>query len=133
MVAALQTGAGHAFAQAALLEKVLLQPAELLVEKVVRLVDEAKGDVGYNFRWTGVGEFAVGLIGYKRLVAEAADIEGFARVFGPDGMVAGAEATLSRPNYARCRRAASKESPPTNPSATSSCTRSGKLFRDVAS
>ncbi len=44
--ATLQAGGGHALAQSAVREEVFFQAADLLVEEVVGLVDEAKGDVG---------------------------------------------------------------------------------------
>jgi hypothetical protein len=42
----LQTGLGHLLTNTAFLDKVFLQAANLLVEEVVCLVDEADGDVG---------------------------------------------------------------------------------------
>jgi valyl-tRNA synthetase len=47
----LQPGAGHSFAEAAFLEKSLLQSAKLLVEKVVGLVEEADEDIRNDLRW----------------------------------------------------------------------------------
>ena len=46
LVAVREAGAGHALAQAALVQEILFQSAELLVEQVVGLVDQADGDVG---------------------------------------------------------------------------------------
>ena len=45
-VAVIEAGAGHAFAEAALVEKILFDAPELLVEKVIGLVNEAHCDVG---------------------------------------------------------------------------------------
>src|SRR6266478_5126561 len=41
-----EAGAGHALAQAALFEEIFLQPAELLVNEVVGLMNQADGNVG---------------------------------------------------------------------------------------
>jgi hypothetical protein len=43
---ALQAGPCHALAQAAVFQEILFEPAEPLVEEVVRLVDQADRDVG---------------------------------------------------------------------------------------
>jgi hypothetical protein len=40
-----EAGARHAFADAAVFEEVLFEAAELLIEQVVGLVDQADGDV----------------------------------------------------------------------------------------
>jgi high-affinity K+ transport system ATPase subunit B len=42
-------GTGHTLAQTASIEKIFFQPAELLVDQVIGLVDEAERDVGHNF------------------------------------------------------------------------------------
>lgn len=41
-----QPGAGHSFAKAAFLHEVFFQAADLPVEEVVGLMDDADGDVG---------------------------------------------------------------------------------------
>lgn len=58
----LQTGAGHPLAQATVLHEIFLQPADLLVEQVVGLVDEAEGDIGHDFRRAGFAELTIGFI-----------------------------------------------------------------------
>ena len=45
-----EAGAGHAFAQAAILYKGLFQPAELLVKEVVGQFDQANHHIGGNRR-----------------------------------------------------------------------------------
>ena len=50
----MEAGASHAFAEAALGKKILLEPPELLVEQVVSLVNEADEDIGDNLRWAGL-------------------------------------------------------------------------------
>ena len=59
----LYASAGHPLAQAPFLDKVLLQATDLLVEKVIRLVNQADGDIGHDLGRTGVTEFAKGLVG----------------------------------------------------------------------
>ena len=44
--AVVEAGAGHSFTKAALFYEVLFQAADLFVQKVVCLMDEAEGDVG---------------------------------------------------------------------------------------
>ena len=59
----MEAGAGHAFAEVALGKKILLEPPELLVEQVVRLVNQADEDVGDNFGRSGLDIGPIGLIG----------------------------------------------------------------------
>ena len=61
--AGLEAGAGHALAQAAFFEEISLETAELLVEEIVRLMDEADEDVGDDLRWAGLEIGPIGLIG----------------------------------------------------------------------
>ena len=63
MPTGLEAGAGHAFAEAALGQKILLEPPELLVEQVVSLVDKADEDIGDDLRWAGFEIGPIGLIG----------------------------------------------------------------------
>lgn len=58
-----ETGAGHAFAEAALFEKIAFEPPELLVEQVVGLVNEADEDVGNDVWRAGLNIGPIGLIG----------------------------------------------------------------------
>jgi hypothetical protein len=83
----LQADAGHAFAEAALLDKVLLQAKELLVSQVVGLVDKADGDVGDHGRGAGLDKLAVVLEGQRRLSPQSADILRFLRVFDFPGRI----------------------------------------------
>ena len=46
LIPVFEAGAGHAFAEAAFLHEVFFEPADLLVEEVVGLVDDADRDVG---------------------------------------------------------------------------------------
>ena len=89
--AVVQAGAGHLLADAAIFHEVLFQMADLLVEEVVGLVDEADGDVGKD---GGGAVFEKGTVGFEGLVrsfAELADIEGLRGIFEPDGEIADAE------------------------------------------
>jgi hypothetical protein len=42
-------GPGHAFAESSISQEIFLQPAQLAIEQVVRLVDQADGDVRHDF------------------------------------------------------------------------------------
>lgn len=87
----LEAGAGHCFAETAFLEEVFFEAADLLVQQIVGLVDEADGDVGQGSGWAIVEEGAIGLKGFVGGLAKLADIESFLGIFGPGGVVAGAE------------------------------------------
>lgn len=72
-----QSRAGHPLTKATGLDKILFQAADLLIEQVVRLMNEAERDIGYNFRRASLHKFPVGLIGLGSLCAEAPDVAGF--------------------------------------------------------
>src|SRR5712671_1990364 len=74
LVAILQAGAGHALAQAALFEEILLQTAKLLVNQVIGLVDEAERDVSHDFGRASFHKLAVVLISLRRLAAQLTDV-----------------------------------------------------------
>ena len=79
-----EAGAGHALAEAALLDKIFFEAEELLVDQVVRLVDQANHDVGNDLRRPGLDEFAVNLVGLGFTASELADKAGFLGIFLPD-------------------------------------------------
>ena len=54
-----EAGAGHALAQAALFQKISLEPAKLLVNQIIGLMNQADGNVGDDFRRAGFHELAV--------------------------------------------------------------------------
>ena len=86
-----EAGAGHAFAEAAFFEEVFFEAADLLVEEVVGLVDEADGDVGEGSGRAVLEEGAIGFKGFAGGFTEFADVERFAGVFIPERLVADAE------------------------------------------
>ncbi len=86
-----EAGSGHAFAQATFVEKILLEPLELLVERVVGLVNETNEDVGDDVAGAGIEKLAIGLIGHILFCAELANIQGFLAVFVPEGVVSHAQ------------------------------------------
>lgn len=91
MVAVLEAGLGHVFAEAAFFDEVFFEAAYLLVEEIVGLVNEANGDVGNDFGRAGFDVGFVGLVGFVILASEFADVEGFFVVFFPDAVTSCAE------------------------------------------
>src|SRR5436190_5798795 len=87
----LEAKSGHALAEAALLEELLFQAAELLVDQVVGLINQAKGDVGYGFWRTSLHKFAVKLICLRGFAANCADKLSFFGILGPNGEVPSAK------------------------------------------
>ena len=94
LFAVVESGFGHLLADAAFFDEVLFQPAALLVEQVVGLMDEADGDVGEDIGRAGVHELAIGLVTLVRSAPEFADVTGFFAVLVPEGVVADAEVVL---------------------------------------
>lgn len=89
-----ESGAGHPLAEATLLNECLLELAELVVEEVVGLVDEAEGDVGDGFGGAGVGEIGIRPIGLIGPMTKSSDIQRFLGVLGPEAEAADAEEVL---------------------------------------
>lgn len=85
---------GHVLAKSSFFQKIFLQPPDLLVEKVVCLVDQADRDVGEDFRRACFHERAVGLIGLIGSFTQPADEECFLGVFLPEWMVADPQKVL---------------------------------------
>ena len=65
-VAALQPNTSHSLAQTAFLNKFLLKPDELLIDQIIRLMDQANCDVRHNFRRSSFNELAVELVTLRR-------------------------------------------------------------------
>src|SRR5207247_10115973 len=90
-VPVLHPSPGHALADAAILEEVLLQAAKLLIEEIVRLVDQADSDVGDDLGGTRFTEGTKGLVGHAGLAAELADKCCFFGILRPELEVSDAE------------------------------------------
>jgi len=54
-------------------EKIFLQPAELLINQVISLVDQAERDVGHYLGRAGLHELAIKLVSLWDLAAKPAD------------------------------------------------------------
>ena len=87
----LQSDAGHALAQSALVHKILLQPDKLLVDQIIGLMNETERDVGHYFGRAGLDELAKVLVTQRSLAAQVADEFRLLGVLIPDLQVAGAE------------------------------------------
>jgi hypothetical protein len=74
----------HAFPEPAFVDKIALQPPDLLIQEVVRLVDETDGNVGDDLGRTSVAEVAVIRI---RLRREAPNKQRFPAVFVPESIL----------------------------------------------
>ncbi len=66
-ISMLEPRPSHAFAETALQEEIALKPADLLIEQIIGLMDEAKGNVGHDFGGTGLAKLAVRLVIRTRL------------------------------------------------------------------
>lgn len=85
---------GHSLAEAAFFDEFPVERFQLLIDQVIRLVDQADCDVGNDLRRPGFEEFAKVLEGQRSLFAQAADVERFAGVFLPEGKVSGPQVVL---------------------------------------
>ena len=90
-IARLQPRAGHPLTQAALLEEVFFKPAQLLVEQIVGLMDQANGDVGRNLRRPSLEELAVNLKGLRDSATKPSDEVRLLRFLFPNRQVAHAQ------------------------------------------
>ena len=70
----MKTHAGHPFAKTTALDEVFLQPAQLLIEQVVGLMDEASSNVRNYFRRTSLYKFTAVVEGLRRLPAKTANV-----------------------------------------------------------
>lgn len=68
-----EAGAGHAFAEAAGLEEFLFELPELLIEQIVRLMDQADEDVRHGFAGAGFNKRPIGLVGLTVARTEFSD------------------------------------------------------------
>lgn len=60
-----EPGTGHRFAQSDLLDEILLEPAELLIEQIIRLMDQADDEIGQHLGRARLEEGAKGFEGYR--------------------------------------------------------------------
>ena len=81
----------HSLADSSVLDEVLFHLANLAIEKVVRLVDKAIGDVRDDFSWARFAEFAVGFVGRVGFASQLAHVERLLGGFAPSGKVAHAQ------------------------------------------
>ena len=94
MAAVFEPCCEHAFAETTLVEKILFEAAKLLIEEIVRLVDETDRDIGDNFGRPGFAKLAIGFVGRVGLVADASHIESLLGILGPKGKIADAKKIL---------------------------------------
>ena len=86
--------AGHPLADSAVADEVLFEAADLLVEEVVGLVEEADGDVRHDVEGAGFGELAEILKGDPGAATETPHIQGLVGIRSPEGLVVDAELIL---------------------------------------
>ncbi len=59
LIAVIQTGFGHSFAKAALFDEFLFQRFQLLIQQIIRLMNQADRDVCNHLCRTGVDELSI--------------------------------------------------------------------------
>jgi hypothetical protein len=69
------------------LDKVALQTTDLLIQKIVRLVNQADSYVGDHLKRAGLAEFAISLIGHMRVASESPNKTGLAALLFPNRKV----------------------------------------------
>lgn len=87
----LEADAGHALAEAALLYEFCFEAGELLVDEVVRLVDETERDICDGLGGPSFDKFPEILVAKRRLFSKLADVDGFFGSLGPDFEITRAE------------------------------------------
>ena len=80
-------GANHALAEPASLDKLVLQTADLPIEQIVRLVDQANSYVRNDLKRAGLAEFAIILVGHIMGAPQAPDKSSLTALFFPDRKV----------------------------------------------
>lgn len=58
-----QVGVERAFAQAAVFGAIVFKASGLLIEEIVRLMDETDRDISDNLGWAGLATLSIGFIG----------------------------------------------------------------------
>jgi hypothetical protein len=84
-------GPSHTFPEPALFDEVALEAADLLIDKIVRLVNQADSYICHHPDWATLAEFAIVPIGRLRITSDAPDKPGLTAVFFPDRKVSYAE------------------------------------------
>lgn len=79
---------GHALAQAALLQKIRFQAAELVVDEVVGLVDETDRNVGDHCGRTGFHKCAIVFEFLRGFPAKFSDVTRLLGILAPLGQIA---------------------------------------------
>jgi hypothetical protein len=77
----------HAFPEPAFVNKIALQPPDLLIEKIVRLVDETDGNICDDLGGASAAELSKIDVTWLRLRREPPNEEGFSTLFLPESMV----------------------------------------------
>ena len=72
----LPPGASHTFAEPARLDKVALQTTDLLIKKIVRLVNQTDSYVRHHLKRAGLAKFAINRVSHLRIASEAPDKSG---------------------------------------------------------
>jgi hypothetical protein len=80
-------GATHTFAESACVNEVALQTADLLIEEIVRLVNQTDRYIRNYLKWAGLAEFAIVFIGHMRIAVKAPNKSGLAAIFFPEWKV----------------------------------------------
>ena len=84
-------GPSHTFPEPALFDEVALEAADLLIDKIVRLVNQADSYICHHPDWATLAEFAIVPIGRLRITSDAPDKSSLTTVFFPDRKVSHAE------------------------------------------
>lgn len=80
-LAVFKSRSGHAFPDAAFLDEVAFESANLLIEQVIGLVDQADRDIGHDFCGARFAKLAISLIRHIRPIAQLPHVKSFLRIF----------------------------------------------------
>lgn len=83
LVAIFQPHPGHTLAQAAFLDEILFLPFELLIQQIIRLMNQTDGDVRHHFGRAGFAKFTKDIKGQRRLLGELAHVKRFFGILVP--------------------------------------------------
>jgi hypothetical protein len=88
LVAVVQAGFGHAFSKASLFDEFFLQRLQLLIQQIIRLMNQADRDVDNHLRRTSFHELTIQFKRLRCLPSEVADKQGFFGILVPNGKIA---------------------------------------------